>query len=123
MTTLEKLNIDNNQYEEMIFSLYARWCESVTINNTQFQIILANAMVNKWFLIELKKCEAEFKFLTDRYINSPTVTYTDFLNCYKNTTYRLFSIRPTALLEILKQSNSLSLLSHGIPVFTSLNSN
>ena len=123
MTTLAKLNIDNIQYEEMIFGLYARWCESVTINHKQFQTVLANAMVNKWFILELLKCEEEFHNRTDRYIGSPTVSSKDFQNCYNETTYRLFSIKPTALLETLKCSVSQSLRSNGVPVFTALNQN
>lgn len=123
MTTLEKLNIDQIQYEEMIFGLYARWCESVTINHKQFQTVLANAMVNKWFILELLKCEEEFHNLTDRYIGSPTVTTKDLQKCYNETTYRLFSIKPTALLETLKCSGSKSFTSNGVPVFTALNQN
>ncbi len=123
MTTLAKLNLDQNQYEEMIFGLYARWCESVTINHKQFQTVLANAMVNKWFILELLKCEEEFHNLTDRYVGSPTVSSKDLQNCYNETTYRLFSIKPTALLEGLKCSSSKNIRSNGVPVFTALNQN
>ena len=123
MTTLAKLNLDQIQYEEMIFGLYARWCESVTINHKQFQTVLANAMVNKWFILELLKCEEEFHNLTDRYIGSPTVSSKDLQNCYNKTTYRLFSIKPAALLEDLKCSGSKSFRINGVPVFTALNQN
>lgn len=123
MTTLAKLNLDQIQYEEMIFGLYARWCESVTINHKQFQTVLANAMVNKWFILELLKCEEEFHNLTDRYVGSPTVSSKDLQNCYNKTTYRLFSIKPAALLEDLKCSGSKSFRINGVPVFTALNQN
>ncbi|WP_264547991.1 hypothetical protein [Flavobacterium sp. N2820] len=123
MTTLAKLNLDQDQYELMIFGIYSRWCESVTINHKQYQTVLANAMVNKWFIIELLKCEEEFHNLTDRYVGSPTISTQDLKNCYKETTYRLFSIKPTALLDSLKCSGSKSIRSNGVPVFTALNQN
>lgn len=102
MTTLTKLNVSKDTYEFMILDLYYRWCESVTLNNRHFQIVLANSKINSWFLYELKKCENEFKEITDRYILSSTVSSNDYLKCWKNTTYRLFNIRPMPLLEEIK---------------------
>ena len=79
MTTLAKLNLDQIQYEEMIFGLYARWCESVTINHKQFQTVLANAMVNKWFILELLKCEEEFHNSTDCF----AIEFHDIVECHR----------------------------------------
>lgn len=99
MTTIQKLNITPEDYETMTLSLYLRWCESVSINTRQFQNILANSAINKWFLVELDKCEADFHQLTERYINNPTVCINDLKKCYTNCTFRMFNIRPMALLE------------------------
>ena len=72
-TTLQKLDITPEQYESMIWNLYSNWCESVSTNNREYQKVLANAAVNRWFLMELAKCEKEFHLLTDRYVGSEPV--------------------------------------------------
>ena len=40
--------------------LYMRWCESVTVNEQQLQMVLANASVNKYFNFEYAKCITKF---------------------------------------------------------------
>lgn len=119
MTTTEKLALDQAQYEIMIFGLYMRWCEGVTGTVRQYQTVLANKAINAYFLMELAKCEAEFNKLTDRYINTPTVTIQDMKRCYNDCTYRLFNLRPTALLEGLKIKGKIQ----GIPVYNLISAN
>lgn len=98
--TILKLAMTVNDYEMMIFSFYSRWCESVTGNSRQYQQVLANSSINAWFLVELEKCEVEFHLLTNRYEN---LTLKDYQRCFNECTFRMFSIRPSALLEpILK---------------------
>ncbi|WP_281237880.1 hypothetical protein [Flavobacterium praedii] len=114
--TLQKLDICPQQYESMIFNLYSNWCESVATDNKEFQKILASSAVNRWFLMELAKCETEFHLLTDRYVGS-NVTPLDFNNCHRDCVYKLNNIRPTALLKEIKK------IPKGIPVLTALNAN
>lgn len=97
--TITKLAMTDNQYEMMVFGFYSRWCESVTVNSKQFQQVLANSSINAWFLIELSKCEEEFHLLTKRYENLSPL---DYKKCYHECTFRLFNIRPSALLESVK---------------------
>lgn len=122
-TIKQKLAITPEEYEMMILDLYTRWCESVTINFLQFQQVLANAAVNKWFLIELTKCEVNFHELTERYTGSKTVSTNDLLKCYRMCTDQMFNIRPMPLLESLKVKGSLSYRCNGSPIFTNLNQN
>lgn len=96
------------EYELLIFGAYARWCESITINAREFQKVLANAAVNRWYLTEYAKCEAEFTLLTKRYEGS--ITTEDFKRCYSDCTYRMFNIRPTALLQEIKKTRVVSYL-------------
>ena len=114
--TLQKLDICPEQYESMIFNLYSNWCETVTINNKEYQKVLANTAINRWFLMELTKCEAEFHQRTDRYVGS-NLTSLDFNNCYRDCMYKLNNIRPKALLNEVKKSPK------GYPVLTALNAN
>ena len=102
MTTTAKLNITQEAYERMTLEFYMRWCESITGNIRQFQTVLANKGINAYFLMELAKSEAEFHTVTSSYRNAPTITPQDMKICYNDCTYRLFNLRPTALLEGLR---------------------
>ena len=113
MNTTAKLQITQDAYERMTLEFYMRWCESLTGNARQFQSVLANKAVNAYFLMELAKSEKEFHQLTDRYVGASGVTVTDLKQCYHECTYRLFNLRPVALLEGLKVKGKQS----GIPVF------
>lgn len=53
--------------EFFVLNFYIYWCESVTLNAREFQQVLANASINKWFLLELKKLESDFKQLAAFY--------------------------------------------------------
>lgn len=116
-TINKKLKMSADEYEEMIFGAYARWCETVTTNAHEFQKVLANSAVNKWFLMEYAKCEKDFEQLTDRYEECETITANDFKRSYAECTYRMFNIRPMALLNEAKKSPK------GYPVLTALNAN
>lgn len=101
-TTQKKLAMTEIEYEMMVFGFYGRWCESVTTNLRDYQAVLANSAVNRWFWMELSKSEAEFHYLTRFYAETDTVIVRDFQHLYNNCTYRLFSLRPMALLEEVK---------------------
>lgn len=109
-TTAQKLQMNAEDYENMIFGSYARWCESVTINAREFQKVLANSAISKWYMTEYTKCELEFEQLTARYEDSETVIAEDFKRCYAECTYRMFNIRPMALLQKIKKTNVVSYL-------------
>ncbi|MCV9928135.1 hypothetical protein OIU83_10750 [Flavobacterium sp. LS1R49] len=107
-TTNKKLQMSTEDYENMLLGSYARWCESVTINTREYQKVIANAKINKWYLTEYAKCEAEFNSLTQRY--EKLVTAEDFKRCYNNCTYKMFNLRPSALLQEIKKTPTVSSL-------------
>ena len=116
-TINQKLKMTPEEYELLIFGAYARWCESVTINIHEFQKVLANAAISKWFMIEYGKCETDFEQLTERYEDNDTVIAEDFKRCYAECTYRMFNIRPTALLQEIKKTRAVSFLKfHGVKI-------
>jgi len=102
-TIAQKLNITAQQYEQMIFTKYAKWCESISANELQYQTALANAAISKWFMTEFKKCEAEFHVLTNPFEGSNKLSASDLQTCYNQCTYRMFNIRPTPLLAEIKK--------------------
>ena len=114
-TTAQKLQMTAEDYENMIFGAYASWCESVTINAIEFQKVLANSAVNKWYLMEYAKHEAGFHEITDCYVSSCTVH--DIQVCYNNCTYQMFNKRPAALLQEIKKTTVVSYLKvHGVKI-------
>lgn len=117
MTTIQKLAITPEQYESIIWDLYNKWCQSVSITQREYQQVLANSAINKWFLVELSKRETEFHKLTDRYVNT-NVTTADFSNCYRDCVNSLFNYRPMALL-----SNIVKPKAKGIQMFNAINHN
>jgi hypothetical protein len=104
--TIKKLDITSHQYEALLLSNYMEWCESVTINDREFQKVLANASVSKWYMIEYSKCEKEFHLLTKRYEDSSTVSTDDFKICYADCIDKMLNIRPTALLQEIKKTQA-----------------
>lgn len=125
MTTTinQKLKMSTEEYELLIFGAYARWCESVTINTHEFQKVLANSSINKWFITEYDKCEKDFEQLTARYQDSDAIIAEDFKRCYAECTYRMFNIRPMVLLNAIKKTSTESTMKiNGIKIH-SLNFN
>jgi hypothetical protein len=105
-TTIQKLNITPHQYEALLLSNYMEWCESVSLNDREFQKVLANASVSKWYMMEYSKCEREFHLLTKRYEGNTTVTTDDFKICYGDCIDKMLNIRPTALLQAIKKTQA-----------------
>lgn len=114
-TTAQKLQMTAADYEDMIFGSYARWCESVTINAREFQKVIANSAVNKWYLMEYAKCEEKFATMTQRY--DENIPVKDYQTFYNDCTYGMFNIRPTALLQEIKKTRAASYLKvHGVKI-------
>ncbi|PWA10940.1 hypothetical protein [Flavobacterium laiguense] len=108
---IQKLDITPHQYEALQMSNYMEWCESVTINDREFQKVLANASVSKWYMIEYSKCEKEFQLLTKRYAGSSAVSTDDYKICYADCIDKMLSIRPTALLQEIKKTHAIGSMS------------
>ena len=113
----QKLGITPQQYEHMVWNLYSQWCQSVSITTHEYQQVLANSSVNRWFSMELTKCEKKFQILTFCYTNT-NVTTVEFTNCFCDCVQPLFNIRPMALLSNIVKSKVKE-----IPTFNALNKN
>lgn len=57
----------NENKNDFILAFWLYWAESVTTTNREFAQVLANAPVNRWFLMELAKEEKEFRFMATSY--------------------------------------------------------
>lgn len=117
-TTIQKLAITPEQHESLVWNIYNNWCESVSTTAIEYQQVLANAAINRWFMLELIKCESEFHVLTDRYVDD-NVTAKDMKKCYNDCVFNLFNIRPMALINNIVKSKPIK----GFRVFNALTQN
>lgn len=61
MKTHEILGITEEQYEDKIFKHWFKWCEINSSDDSEFQSLIANAPLNKWWLVNLQRIEVEFQ--------------------------------------------------------------
>lgn len=103
-TVQQLLKLDTQEYETMLFETYMRWCMDFCSNyQSELQSVLANAKMNRYFLFEYSKCEAEFLKLISRYENSPTVTLGDTRTLYNNCTFQIFNRKSQPLIQEAKK--------------------
>lgn len=116
MNTRELLQMEPLLFEMMVFGAYSRWVESVTTNLRDYQAVLANSSVNRWYLMELEKCENEFKSRVKNYNN---LSKEDYRKCYNECTFKMFNVHPKALIEIVKiRKPSFGIIIEGLPIKT-----
>ncbi len=98
---LDLLKIDLENYETMFFGAYLRWCESVSITPQQTQMVMANASINKYYLMEYSKCETEFLELIALYPNADLQAINDL---YCDCTINMFNRQSKVLIENAKKT-------------------
>lgn len=103
--------------EDLILVFWFYWVESVTTNKIDFQKVLACSAVNKWFLIELKKEETEFKALIEKYPDTEGKDK-DWLYCKHIS--RLMSRFPKILLDDAKKREQKTTKVNGLKVKISI---
>lgn len=97
------LNKTNLEYELMYLSAYMRWCESVTINDYQLQMVMANSSVNKWYNFEYGKCETEFLKLITFYEAEIGITPQEAQKLYDKCVLQIFNRTPKPLIDEAKK--------------------
>lgn len=86
--------------EDLILEFWFHWVESVTTKSVDYQKVIASSAVNKWFLIEFRKEETEFRTLIKRYPDTKGRDK-DWLWC--KCVSKLMSRFPKALLDDVKR--------------------
>jgi len=86
--------------EDFLLSFWIYWCESVTVTDREFQKVIASAAVNKWFLMQLSKYEAEF---ISYIIDYPDTYGRDKDWLYVKCVCKLMTPYPQALLQEAKK--------------------
>ncbi|WP_395060059.1 hypothetical protein [Flavobacterium sp.] len=121
----EHLGLTLEGYETQYFERYSNWCESIVLTLLEYQKVLANSKVNKWYNTEFEKCETEFLHLIKEY---PKTSIESKKQCYDECVVRLFSIFPKAILDDVKKRepvNQRAMMTIGVvkiePQFLTLN--
>lgn len=99
---LKTLNQTPTQYFAMRWMAYWDWCESVSTNNAQIQMVIANTAVNNWYNMEYAKCETLFVSMVKDY---PNIQPLDAMKIYTDCTFKMFNIRCEPLIKHAKQNN------------------
>jgi hypothetical protein len=97
------LKLTTEEYEAICFDAYFRWCQSVSITEGEFQMVLANASVNRYYNMEYAKCEAEFLQVVANYHNSPNIIIDDIMKAYVKCTCQMFNRRSKVLIDAAKK--------------------
>lgn len=87
-------------WDHFLLIFWEYWVASVTLDSREFQMVFANAAVNRWFFIELEKQEDEFKTLSALY---PEVSGSAKDQLYCELVSKLMSRFPLALLANAKK--------------------
>lgn len=102
---LSLLKTDTEAYEAMVFDTYHQWCMDFCISyDRELQHVLANSALNKYFLTEYSKFEAQFISMAQDYENKPNITPADMREMYHNCTYGIFNRRSMPLIEQAKKT-------------------
>lgn len=73
MKTHEIIGISIEAYEDKVFKHWFKYCELHSVNTEEFQSLLANTALNKWWLQNLEMLENEFKAEAQPYINDASL--------------------------------------------------
>jgi hypothetical protein len=104
-TIPDLLNLAPQVYEKVRFEKFFKYCESVSFNDNQFQMVIANAAICKWYNMEYQKCENEFLIIVSGYETAAEIMPIDFLTIYHDCTYRMFNLRSKILIDTAKKTN------------------
>ena len=98
---LEELQVSET-HEDFVLAFWCYWCEYVTTNSREYAMVLANASVNRWFMIEFQKLMNEFNFLASNYERNQN-TIDEYFKLQVQCVLPLMSIHPQALLVNAKK--------------------
>ncbi|HLS12193.1 MAG TPA: hypothetical protein VK050_08525 [Flavobacteriaceae bacterium] len=60
MMIVSFLKTTEAQYENLRLELWLRWCEAKSMSTREWQQLMANGILNRWFNTELTKIEWQF---------------------------------------------------------------
>lgn len=101
---IDYLQWSSQEYEDRIFLSMCKWCELHGQYPSVIQQLLANAAVNRWFLREYAKREANFLKMAETEPNNPS----NLRTLYKVCTSTIQTVYCDALMAGIKRNRDFS---------------
>lgn len=102
---IDSLQWSSDEYDKRFFDTFWHWCWNHGKYPSVSQQLLANSVINKWFIIEFQKKEIEFLNLT----NAISPNKLELLRTnYKVLTAEVIGIYPSALMQDHKRNKGFS---------------
>ena len=111
---MDYLQWSSDEYEDRVFLSILNWCQQYGDYPSVVQQLMANARINRWFLIEYQKLELQFLQITD-----VVPQKTEQLRAhYKACTAQIMAVYPKPLIESIKRNRDFSnLLLTNTPIY------
>ena len=111
---MDYLQWSSEEYEDRLFLTIWNWCQQYGDHPSVVQQLMANARINRWFLIEYQKLELQFLQITD-----VVPQKTEQLRAhYKAYTAQIMAVYPKPLIESIKRNREFSnLLLTNTPIY------
>lgn len=97
---MDYLMISSAEYDEMIFTTYWNWCDKWATSGSVFQGLVANASLNKWFLLQYSKLEQDFIDLIEFFPKKLSNSKFNYHNC----TVDIFNLYPKPIINACKNN-------------------
>jgi hypothetical protein len=99
---IDYLQMTSIDYDENLLKTYMSWCDKYADSPSKFQQLLANARINKWFLMEYSKMQNNFLASVP---HLPKTTHS--LNYhYNGFVLQIFTIYPKSIIDELKTNDT-----------------
>jgi hypothetical protein len=98
---IDYLQYTTQSYNELVFQTYWNWCSTHGQTPLHTQQLLACSAVNKWFMKEWYKIEAEFV----NTLGSLPMKLDIMEHLFNSLKAQIFSTYPKALIEAIKNDN------------------
>ena len=112
---MDYLQWSSDEYEDRVFLSIFNWCQQYGGYPSVVQQLLANAQINRWFMMEYQKCE--FQFL--KIVGIVPINHTEQLRGhYKACTSQVMAVFPKPLIDGIKRNREFSnQLATNLPVY------
>ena len=90
--THELLQISKSEYEQLKLQYWSNYCSQKATSVLEWQMLLTEQSLNKWFNVEFDKLEQEFRYSITRFDESPIITKKDRMKCYQMAVCRIYTI-------------------------------
>ncbi|MGE4345902.1 MAG: hypothetical protein AB7D46_00665 [Flavobacteriaceae bacterium] len=98
------LQITLSQYEDLKMQYWINYCSQKATSVLEWQMLLTERSLNKWFNVEFDKLEQDFRDSFIIFDKNPNITKSDRLKQYKMAVCRIYTIWLQPAVEDVRKS-------------------